>query len=259
MSGFQDHFSERAAGYATYRPTYPDDLFEWLASRAPSRRLAWDCATGSGQAVAGLARRFERVVATDASADQLKNARPFPNVEYRVARAEASELEAGSVDLITVAQALHWFDHGTFFAEVGRVARPGAIVAAWMYNLMQVSPEFDQILARFYSETVGPFWPGERVYVDQGYRTVSIPFRELAPPPFEMEADWSFDHLLGYLRTWSAVARYAKARGDDPVALVAPELARHWGAPDLVRRVCWPIALRVAVVEPPETATPTPS
>jgi SAM-dependent methyltransferase len=257
MSGFEDHFSERAAGYATYRPTYPDGLFEWLASRAPSRRLAWDCATGSGQAVAGLARRFERVVATDASADQLKNARPFPNVEYRVARAEASAIAAGSADLVTVAQALHWLDHRAFFEEVGRVARPGGIVAAWMYNLMQVSPGFDQALARFYSETVGPFWPGDRAYVDQGYRTIRIPFRELAPPPFAMEADWSLDHLLGYLRTWSAVARYAKARGHDPVALVAPELASHWGGPDQVRRVRWPIALRVAVVEPPETAAPT--
>lgn len=249
MSDWQDHFSDRASGYASYRPSYPDALFDWLAGIAQSRRLAWDCATGSGQAAGGLASRFERVVATDASPDQLGNARPFPNVEYRVARAESSGLAAQSVDLVTVAQALHWFDHPSFFAEVARVVRPSGVVAVWMYNLMVVNPQFDEALSRFYSDTVGPYWPGDRVYVDQGYATVEIPFREITPPRFEMDAEWSLDHLLGYLRTWSAVARYSKDQGRDPVALVAPELAGHWGPPQTLKRVRWPIVLRAAIVD----------
>lgn len=243
---FQDHFSARSAGYAAYRPSYPAALFRWLAESSPGRETAWDSGTGSGQAAVGLAPYFPQIVATDASASQLEHAKPAAGVEYRVAPAESSGLGDRSVDLVTVAQALHWFDRPRFFAEVNRVLRPGGLLACWMYNLMEVSPEFDRLVGRLYTDVVGPFWPGDRVLVDQGYRTIDFPVPELTPPSFEMTEQWSLHHLVGYLRTWSAVARYLKEKGQDPVAMVEPELKAVWGDPERTRTVRWPLALRVA-------------
>ena len=247
MTGaFQDHFSARAAGYAAYRPSYPAALFEWLAELSPGREAAWDCATGSGQAALGLAPYFRRVVATDASVSQLAHAKAAAGIEYRVAPAESSGLPDRSVDLVTVAQALHWLDRPRFYAEVGRVLRPGGLLACWMYNLIEVTAEFDRLVGRFYTEVVGPFWPGNRVLVDQGYRTVEFPSPELAPPRFEMTEEWTLDHVVGYLGTWSAVTRYLEAKGHDPVALIVPELKAVWGDPGRTRTVRWPLSLRVA-------------
>jgi len=245
-NGFQDHFSSRAAGYAAYRPSYPAELFRWLAESSPGRDTAWDCATGSGQAAVGLAPHFFRVVATDASASQLEHARETPRVEYRVATAESSGLPGRSVDLVTVAQALHWLDRPRFFAEAGRVLRPGGLLACWMYNVMQVDQEFDRVVRHLYADIVGPFWPGDRIFIDQAYRTIEFPFPEIAPPRFDMAEEWSFPHLTGYLRTWSAVVRYRQEKGQDPVALVEPELLAIWGDPARPRTVRWPLALRVA-------------
>jgi ubiquinone/menaquinone biosynthesis C-methylase UbiE len=243
---FQDHFSARAVGYAAYRPSYPAGLFGWLAEASPREDVAWDCATGSGQAALGLAPYFRRIVATDASPAQLEHAKAASNIEYRMATAESSGLGDQSVDLVTVAQALHWFDRHRFFNEARRVLRPGGVLACWMYNRMRVSTDFDRLVGYLYTDIVGPFWPGDRVLVDQDYRTIELPFPELAPPRFEMTEQWSFQHVVGYLRTWSAVTRYLQAKGHDPVALVEPELLAAWGNPDQTRSVCWPLVVRVA-------------
>ncbi len=247
MTGqFQDHFSARAAGYATFRPSYPDQLFEWLAQNSPGRDVAWDCATGSGQAALGLAPFFRRVVATDASPSQLANAKPAPGVEYREAPGEASGLADRSIDLVTVAQALHWLDRPKFFAEAARVLRPRGLLACWMYSVMQVGAEFDRVVLRLYTDIVGPFWPGDRILIDQDYRTIEFPFPEFEPPRFEMIVEWSFGQVMGYLRTWSAVTRYLDANGHDPVALVESDLLAIWGDPSRSRVVRWPLVLRVA-------------
>ncbi len=245
-SSFQDHFSARAAGYAAFRPSYPASLFRWLAHESPGRSVAWDCATGSGQAALGLAPYFDRIVATDASASQLEHAKAAPNVEYRVAPAELSGLADHSIDLVTVAQALHWFDRPRFFAEAGRVLRPGGLLACWMYNVMAVSESVDRVVARLYTDIVGPFWPGDRVLIDQDYRSIVMPFAEFEPPRFDMVEQWSFDHVVGYLRTWSAVTRYRQARGHDPVGLIEAELLAAWGAPGQTRPIRFPLTLRVA-------------
>jgi SAM-dependent methyltransferase len=241
---FKDHFSSRSVGYAAFRPTYPAALFQWLGTIAPSRSLAWDCATGNGQAALGLAQVFERVIATDASEAQIRSAKAAPNVEYRVARAETSGLPDRSVDLTTVAQALHWLDRPAFYAEARRVGKAGGILAVWMYALAQIDSTIDPLVQGFYSGTVGPYWPGDRALVDQHYRTVEFPFQEIAAPPFEMSVDWTIEHMLGYLRTWSAVTRYVEARGHDPVADFGPELSASWGE-GVVRRVRWPLYFRV--------------
>ena len=241
--GFQDHFSTRAPGYAAFRPTYPDTLFAWLAEQAPGRDVAWDCGTGSGQAVPGLASQFARVVATDASAAQVAEARPIPNVEFRVAPAEASGLPDRSADLITVAQALHWFDLDRFYSEVRRVGRPGALLACWMYNLMRIDESIDRVVDRFYTDVVGPWWPGNRKLIDSNYRDIAFPFPRVPVRDFAMTAEWDFGHLVGYLRTWSAVTRFVRDQGRDPIELVEGDLLSAWGDPERVRPVRWPLVV----------------
>jgi SAM-dependent methyltransferase len=242
---FKDHFSRHAAEYAKFRPRYPKKLFRWLGSIAPGRNTAWDCATGNGQAAVELAEVFERVIATDASERQIANAERHPPVEYLVASAEASGLASLSVDLITVAQALHWFDLQRFETEARRVLKPGGIMAAWAYKLAMVSPAIDPIVNHYYSDVVGPYWPAERVLVEK-FEELPFGFGQIAAPSFEMTADWSVAHLLGYLRTWSATQRFIEAEKRDPLDDVEEKLRRAWG--EEARRVVWPLTVRVGRV-----------
>ena len=244
MSEFKDHFSGHAADYAAYRPGYPPELFEFLVTLPAARRTAWDCATGNGQAAIDLAERFERVIATDASAQQLALAMPHPKVEYRPALAEQSGLESGSVDLVTAAQAIHWFDFDRFYAEVKRVLAPGGALAVWSYNLARISPEVDAVVDRAAHEIVGPFWPPERRWVDEEYRTLPFPFAEVEVPTLWMEGRWSLERLLQYIGTWSATNRYSQANGGDPRELIRRELEEAWGDPGLPRTIRWPIMMR---------------
>lgn len=242
---FSDHFSGVAGAYAEFRPRYPDGLFDWLARAAPGRRLAWDCATGSGQAAVPLARHFESVVATDASADQVAAATPDPRVRYRVAPAEQSGLASGSADLVTVAQALHWFDRPAFYREAARVLREEGLLAVWTYGHPRLDDSAaDAVFQEFYSGTVGPCWPPERALVDAGYRTIEFPFEEIDPPAFEMETRWPLAGLIGYVGTWSATTRFRATHGIDPVPALARDLAAAWGDPETPRRIRWPLAIR---------------
>lgn len=240
-----DHFSAVAADYSRYRPGYPPELFAYLAPLPARRRLAWDCATGNGQAAVGLAEHFDRVVGTDLSAAQIAHAAAHPRVAYRVALAEAPALEAGSVDLVTVAQALHWLDTTRFFAEVERVLAPGGAVAAWCYNLLDVDPGVNAVIGRFYSRIVGRYWAPERRLLEAGYRTIPFPFAEVAPPAFAMQAEWRLADLTGYLGTWSATERYRALEGEDPLERIVADLTAAWGDPETPRTVRWPLNLRV--------------
>jgi uncharacterized protein YcfL len=220
-------------------------LFRWLGSVGPAKTLAWDCATGSGQAAVELANVFEQVIATDASEKQVANAEQHPRVEYRIATAEESGLESKSADVITVAQALHWFDLTRFEAEVRRVAKARGIVAAWAYKLATVSPAIDAIVNRYYSDVVGSHWPAERVLVEK-FEELPFGFEGIETPPFEMTAEWKVEHLLGYLRTWSATQRFIAAEGRDPLEEVEGELRAAWA--EDARRVVWPLTARVGRV-----------
>lgn len=243
---FADHFAPVAASYADFRPSYPPALFAWLATLVPRHELAWDCAAGSGQASVDLAAHFQRVVATDASRAQIDAAILHPRIDYRVAPADASGLAPASVDLITVAQALHWFDLAAFYAEVRRVLCPDGVLAVWSYGVLTVEgAEADRLVQQFYHDTVGPYWPPERAHVENGYRSLAFPFEEIDAPPFAMEAVWTLPQLLGYFRSWSATGRYIAANGHDPVTALAEQLAPRWGEPGRGRLVTWPLALRV--------------
>lgn len=248
---FKDHFSGHAADYAAYRPGYPPELFDFVATLPEKRRLAWDCATGNGQAAVGLAPHFERVIATDASAQQISHAQPHSNVEYRVAPAEQSGLEDGSIDLVTVAQGLHWFDFDRFYEEARRVLAPGGAIAVWTYNLARVSPEVDEVIDRLAYRIAVSYWPPERRWVDEEYRTIPFPFEEVETPRFEYEAQMDLQRLVLYMRTWSACQRYLKETGKDPIETVREDLAAAWGNPEEARRVHWPVFLRAGACPRP--------
>ena len=241
---FADHFSGHSTEYRRFRPGYPRELFAWLAQQAPARTVAWDAGTGSGQSAIGIAAHFELVIATDPSAAQLANAETHPRVSYRVAAEELADLAGGGVDLVTAAQALHWFNFDRFFTEVRRVLKPGGIVAVWAYNHSTVGPEVDDVVRRFQEETVGPWWPPQRVHVDGGYRQVSFPFDELAAPSFAARHEWTARHFLEYLRTWSSVKAYQRELSVDPVDLLEREFLAAWGEAEKKRRVSFPLILR---------------
>ena len=242
---FKDYFSDNSGNYRKFRPVYPDALFAYLAGIAPSPALAWDCATGSGQAARKLARHFSRVIATDASGQQIQKAQPDDKIAYQVAYAENAPILTGTVDLVTVAQALHWFDLELFYKEAKRVLKKNGIIAVWSYNLLSISPALDAIINKFYKEIVGCYWPPERLLVEDGYRHIPFPFTKCQCPEFRMSADWSFSELLGYIATWSAVKLYRERQGTDPMDIIRPQLAMEWGAPDRRYKVDWPLSVIV--------------
>lgn len=244
MKPFADHFSCISASYAAYRPRYPARLFAVVAAAAPRRGLAWDCATGTGQAAVGLADHFDRVVATDASLGQLRQAEGRDRIGYAAGTAEASPLRSGTADVVTVAQALHWLELDRFYAEARRVLAPGGVLICWTYGRHGVDGgPIDAEMAYFYERVVGPYWPPERRWVEAGYAGLPFPFRETALQLPPMCEEWTLDQLLGYVSTWSATVRCAEATGSDPVPALQERLVPLWGG-ERSRRVEWKLSVR---------------
>lgn len=244
---FKDYFSAQAADYAAYRPHYPASLFSWLAQQCPRQELAWDCATGNGQAAIALASHFQQVIATDGSESQLAQAPRHPQVTYRVALAESSDLMPETVDLVTVAQAVHWFDLDRFYPEVVKVLKPGGLLAIWCYGLFTLNvPTIDALLGEYYGETLEPFWTPERRLIEAGYRTLPFPFEEVVPPAFSMQTEWTLSQLLGYLFTWSGTQNYIAAHEVNPLEALAEDLSGVWGQTH--RIITWPISLRAGII-----------
>ena len=244
--GFIDQFSRVSADYARFRPRYPRELFAWIASLVDRRALAWDCATGNGQAAIGLADDFAHVEATDASAEQLLHGMPHPRITYRRAQADASGLDAATVNVVTVAQALHWLPHDRFYAEVTRVLAPDGAIVAWGYHLPGIGvPSVDQAMQHFHDHVVGPYWRPERQYVVNRLRTLPFPFTEIdAPTTFEVHMPMSLATFGDFLRTQSATERYRDVVGEDPVPTFEARVMADWGGRDRVQDVIWPIFVR---------------
>ena len=238
--GFADHFSAVAADYASARPEYPDTLFAWIASIAPSREAVWEAGCGSGQASRGLASHFDRVHATDPSAAQVAQAHGPGNITFAVEPGERCSLPDASVDAVCVAQALHWFDRAAFFAQCTRVLKPGGVLVAWGYQDIEVPVPLAAANAALQDE-IRDCWPPERVLIDNAYAGFDWPFPALAVPPFELHAQWTLPRLLGYFSSYSASKRCREATGCDPVAMHAPALTAAWGDPGTTQTVRWPL------------------
>lgn len=244
----KDRFSIAADQYRLYRPTYPDALFECLNSLVPLKMKAWDVGTGNGQVASVLAATFDSVFATDISQNQLDQAPRMENVYYSAQSAERTDFPDHFFDLITVAQAIHWFDFNSFYHEVKRTAKQNALIAVMGYGRIQIDQTIDEIISRFYFETVGPYWDAERKYVDENYQTIPFPFEEIRTPLFEHLQTWTLAHLLGYLNTWSAVKNYQQQKKKNPVDFLSTQLEPHWSSHDK-KVVRFPILLRLGKIQ----------
>lgn len=243
---FKDYFSAQSDAYARYRPEYPEELYRFLLGLVPSRQKAWDCATGNGQVAVRLAQYFETVFATDASEAQISHAKHLPNIQYRVATAENSGLPSESVQLITVGQALHWFNFDAFYKEARRVAADNALLAVWGYELCEINPEIDAVFMRYYRDILSPFWPPEREYVEKRYQTLPFPFTDLKVPGFFLYLKHNLEGFIGYLSSWSATQKYLKQVGKNPLELIESDLIKAWGNPEEVKTLKFPLFLRAA-------------
>jgi ubiquinone/menaquinone biosynthesis C-methylase UbiE len=207
MLHFKDFFSKHSATYSQFRPTYPEELFKYLYSITKEHELAWDCGTGNGQTARSLVNYFNHVVASDPSEQQIKNAIPHPKISYHVERAEKSTLKDSSVDLITCSQSLHWFEFNKYYAEVRRVLKPTGIIAAWIYKIPVITPEVDDLFLYFHNEVIGEFWQEENRMVERGYADLPFPFEEINSPSFQIQKEYTFNTLIGFMNTWSALQR----------------------------------------------------
>ena len=241
----KDLFSKQSSGYSQYRPTYPAALFDYILSFVPQKEVAWDCATGNGQAASVLADSFKKVVATDISAAQLAHAVPKENIEYMVCPAEQTPFVPDTFDLITIAQAYHWLNWPLFHQEAYRVGKNGAVVAIWNYNLLQTDrPEITQLINHFYLDITGPYWEPERKYVDDNYASALFDFEPLSSKEFSIQLPWNRQHITGYLNTWSAVQKYQQVNGTSPLPLIQKSLD-EWLMDNETIAVTFPLHLRL--------------
>jgi SAM-dependent methyltransferase len=242
----KDLFSSNADQYAAFRPDYPHELYDFIFKHVKSFSTAWDCATGNGQAAKSLAQRFHRVLATDISEKQMANGFQASNIFYSVASAEKSNFPDHTFDLITVAQAAHWFKLDLFFEEAKRVAKPGCVLALWGYGLLQVNPVFDLQLRDFYRTVVGPYWDPERKLIDASYATIPFPFQEISCPQFSFKVQWNIAHVEGYLNTWSATQKYIASNNSNPVTKFISASAAAFG--EGVQEIQFPLFMRLGMV-----------
>jgi SAM-dependent methyltransferase len=243
----KDLFSANAPQYAAFRPDYPKALYDFIFNYVKNFSTAWDCATGNGQAARELSSRFKQVYATDISEKQMLNGHQASNILYSISPAEQTNFPDNFFDFIAVAQAVHWFRLDKFYDEVKRVAKPKSVLAIWGYGLLSINPEFDQKILTFYKEVVGPYWDTERKLIDESYQTIPFSFREIQSPGISFTKQWNIQHLQGYLSTWSAVQKYIKANGHDPVSEFIDESTGSFGSG--VQEIKFPLFLRLGVVK----------
>ncbi len=248
MKQIVDNFSKTAEGYAAFRPQSPDSVYDFIFAHTPAFDTAWDCGTGNGQVAIRLAEQFVKVYGTDISAPQLARATQADNIIYREERAEITSIPPRTVDLITVGQAIHWFDFEAFYNEVRRVAKPGALLAAWTYTNLRMTDALNEVMDHFYMVTTRAYWDPERKWVDERYATIPFPFREIKAPTMDIIVHWNFDQLWGYLHTWSGVQNYIKKEGVDPLLLIEEELLTAWGDDELLT-VRFPVYIRAGYVD----------
>ncbi|ETO92910.1 class I SAM-dependent methyltransferase [Legionella oakridgensis] len=243
------HFNRQTENYLSYRPDYPESFFDFLATLARANAYVWDCGTGNGQAAFSLSKRFDLIVATDINFSPLTIAPRCDNLNYICCASEKTPLLESSIDLITVAQALHWFNFDNFYAEVRRVAKPSAVFAAWCYSLGRMNEKIDAIIGKLYLDILGErYWPKERRYIDEHYQSIPFPFQRIMTPAFVIEKNLDLYALLGYLNTWSAVKEYQKYNHENPIELIINDLQAVWGDPKEQRIMRWPLHVLAGLI-----------
>jgi len=242
MAVIKDNFSEQAGDYAIYRPRYPEELYTYILSMVHERKYALDVATGNGQVAVALSEYFEKVTAIDISEKQISNSTPRNNIQYSIASAEQTGFANDQFDLITVGQAAHWFDLPKFYEEAKRIMKPGGLLALFGYKLPTIDAETDAVVMELYDGLLGPFWDPERALVDAGYETLWFPFNREPHPAFQMECEWTFEQLIGFLSTWSAAQHYIKKFGEHPVTIFKEKLREGWGTAE-VKKINFPVFL----------------
>lgn len=241
----KDRFSNHAQQYAAFRPTYPKELYSFIFSYVKNFDFAWDCGTGNGQVARDLSPRFKIVEATDISEKQLTNAFRAKNISYSKA-GEKTTFPDNQFDLITVAQAIHWFDIPEFYKEVQRVGKKDAIIAVWGYGLVSITPEIDNCLHDLYFKIVGSYWDKERRLIDEHYKTIPFPFAEIPTPEFKLSFAWGLEELEGYLSTWSSVQKYIQANQINPVERFMKEIRPLWKSD--TQNINFPLFLRLGKI-----------
>ena len=240
----KDNFSNIAETYARYRPLFPAALYEYIVNLCEHKVAAWDCGTGNGQVAMELCNHFQRVYATDISQNQIDNAFWDDKITYQVESAEDCSFPDRSFDLIMVAQALHWFEFDKFYAQVKRTLKPKGHIAIIAYGLIEIDESIDQIISELYKNTLAGFWDPERKFIDEQYKTIPFPFKEVDSPSFSIELEWSLEQLIGYLHTWSAVQHYEKANKTHPIKLIQDKLKKAWGK-DAKKKIQFPVYMRL--------------
>ena len=244
-----DNFSIQAGTYKKFRPEYPKELYREILSHSTKREECWDCATGNGQVAKELSKYFNKVYASDISADQIKLAAKKPNIEYLITRAEKTPFHDDQFDLITVAQATHWFDFKAFNAEVKRVGKNSSKIIIWGYGLLRIEKRIDEIIQDFYTNTIGAYWDKERKHIDLHYESIEFDFKELdSPKNLSIGASWRLSHLIGYLNSWSSVQNYIKANGENPTIEIAQRLSNIWSEEEY-KQINFPIFMRIGQIE----------
>ena len=243
MNTFKDLFSTQSTDYAKFRPTYPPELFAYLNSLTTNHGCVWDAGTGNGQAAIELAKSFRKVIATDPSEKQLQSAPKKQNIIYLHEKAEEPSF-ADKVNLITVAQAFHWFNHKAFAEAVKKTAAEDCHLVVWSYAMTSVTPEVDAAVDPLYEGLLGPYWEKERKDVENGYKNIAMPFREIAPPEIPMKVRWTLERFEGYLRTWSALQKFVKENPDRDLTPYFSAIRKAWGN-EQERELSWPLNMRV--------------
>ena len=244
----KDNFSVQAALYAQYRPTYPKTFYDFILNNVELKETAWDCATGNGQVAVELSKHFTKVYATDISENQISNASHVENIIYMIEPAEKTTFPDNFFDLITVAQAIHWFNFDLFYNEVKRVIKDEGLFVAATYDICKSNDATDDVLLYFYRDITGPYWDPERKFIDEKYRTIPFPFKEIRTPELFIESEWSFDQFIGFLNTWSAVQHYIRKNKENPVEMVYEDFQNSWG--DKEKKIFWfPMYLRATMME----------
>lgn len=247
---YLDHFSSNSTNYLSSRPTYPRALFDFLRNLVDAEAIVWDCGTGNGQAAYALSKRFQYIVATDRSVEQLKLAKRSRNIWYACSSAEQTPINEAIINLVTIAQALHWFKLDSFYKEVQRVATDNAYLAAWCYSLCHVNKNIDAIVAHFYNNILGAsYWPNERRYVDEEYKTIPFPFDKIPCPRVTIVKKINLFDFLGYLNSWSAVKEYERKNGKNPLSFILKDLQEAWGKIETKLTIRWPVHLIVGKIK----------